>query len=603
MPLRDDLLNPISGDNPGGADLRYDPLYDKIKEARREDDDAPQGEWTRARKVADWPLVIKLAGDALATRTKDLQLAAWLTEALLKREGLGGLRDGVALLHGLVDRFWDHLFPAIDDGDAEMRAAPLEWVGLKLDTAVRMAPLTRAGHGFLKMQEARAVGYDDANDAAKSEARATAIAEGKLPLEEWDKAFNATPKPWYKQLVADVDEALERLQALDALGQEKFGDVAPGYSKTRTALEEVQRAAKQLLTVKLERDPDPVEIASSETALVPSGAGSSLAAGAGASLAPEPLSREDAAARLAVVARYLRRGEPTNPAAYLLMRGFRWGELRASGAEPDPRLLEAPPTPVRSQLKTLLLDHRWDDLLDAAETVMSTPFGRGWLDLQRYAIAACEGLGADYAPVTTSIVGALRALLADVPTLTELTLMDDTPTCNAETRAWLRRAVLTGGAPSPSLADAGDEAPVARAAAGNGADPYARALAEARAGRPEKGVEMVARALASEKSRRGRFVRQTQMAGVMIEAGLEGVARPILEDLVAQVDTYKLEEWESPDVVSRPLALLWRCIDRLDGDSDMKQSLYLRVCRLDPLAAMSFQSSGSSAPSYESAEE
>ena len=53
MPLRADLLQPIAGDSPGGVSLRYDPIYEKIKEARREDDDAPQGEWQRARKVAD----------------------------------------------------------------------------------------------------------------------------------------------------------------------------------------------------------------------------------------------------------------------------------------------------------------------------------------------------------------------------------------------------------------------------------------------------------------------------------------------------------------------------------------------------------------------
>jgi type VI secretion system protein ImpA len=49
MPLRDDLLNPIPGENPSGASLRYEPVYDKIKEARREDDDAPQGEWAHER--------------------------------------------------------------------------------------------------------------------------------------------------------------------------------------------------------------------------------------------------------------------------------------------------------------------------------------------------------------------------------------------------------------------------------------------------------------------------------------------------------------------------------------------------------------------------
>src|SRR5713226_5325872 len=110
MTLRDELLNPIAGANPGGIELRYDPLFDKIKEARREDDDVPQGEWTTARKTADWPLVIKLAKDALANKSKDLQIGAWLTEALVRREGFSGLRDGLDLLTGLVDQHWNHLY-------------------------------------------------------------------------------------------------------------------------------------------------------------------------------------------------------------------------------------------------------------------------------------------------------------------------------------------------------------------------------------------------------------------------------------------------------------------------------------------------------------
>src|SRR5882724_4843125 len=105
MPLRDDLLNPIPGPNPSGENLKYNPVYDKIKEARRQDDDAPQGEWQRERKIADFPQVLKLAGDALATKSKDLQLAAWLTEALVNREGFAGLREGLKLIQGLIENF------------------------------------------------------------------------------------------------------------------------------------------------------------------------------------------------------------------------------------------------------------------------------------------------------------------------------------------------------------------------------------------------------------------------------------------------------------------------------------------------------------------
>ena len=46
---------------------------DQIKEARIEDDESlPSGDWQRQVKRADFRLVIKLAGEALAARSKDL---------------------------------------------------------------------------------------------------------------------------------------------------------------------------------------------------------------------------------------------------------------------------------------------------------------------------------------------------------------------------------------------------------------------------------------------------------------------------------------------------------------------------------------------------
>jgi len=108
MPLREDILVPIPGENPSGTDLRYDTrlqIYDKIKEARRQDDDLAQGAWQTERKVANWPLVIKLAQDAVATASKDLQLAAYLTEALLQVEHFPGLRQGLDLTFRMLTEF------------------------------------------------------------------------------------------------------------------------------------------------------------------------------------------------------------------------------------------------------------------------------------------------------------------------------------------------------------------------------------------------------------------------------------------------------------------------------------------------------------------
>jgi type VI secretion system protein ImpA len=73
-----------------------------------------------------------------------------------------------------------------------------------------------------------------------------------------------------------------------------------------------------------------------------------------------------------------------------------------------------------------------------------------------------------------------------------------------------------------------------------------------------------------------------------VDAGLESVAVPILQELLAQIEAHKLEEWEAGEVVAQPLALLYRCLDKVEGDQSAKRDLYLRLCRLDPLQAIGF---------------
>lgn len=596
MSLRDELLNPIPGANPGGVDLRYDPIFDKIKEARREDDGAPQGEWATERKTADWSAVVKLSRDALTQKSKDLQIAAWLTEAMVRREGFAGLSAGLDLLEGLVDQHWDHLFPEIDDGDAEMRAAPLEWVAVKLDVPVRMVALDRSGNNSLRQRDARTVPTEAAagEDSEKAAARAAAIANGRATPEDIENGFAATPKAWYRTLVADINTSLATLERLDQTAQAKFGDAAPGFLHLREVIEEVQHVAAQQLKRKLELDPDPIDTSASEvTASTTTGDGPRAASGAATgSLTPEPTSPEDAASRILAAARFLRRADPSNPAPYLLLRGFRWGELRVAAGGPDPKLLEAPPTNVRTTLKGLLLDRRWPELLEAAEGVMGTAQGRGWLDLQRYALTACDALGSDYFALATAMRGALRSLLADLPQLLEMTLMDDTPTANAETRAWLRADILIShGAPGGASADGvsgGVDGSTDDGGGMRGYDPVALAEGEVRSGRTDRAIALLMREVAREKTSRGRFLMQAHLAKIMVDAGHENVAMPILEQLIADVETHRLEEWEAGELVAAPMALLYRVLTKNDSDSSTRQSLYLRICRLDPIQAISF---------------
>src|SRR5688572_7095305 len=122
------ILLPIPGDNPAGESLRYSGIYDEMREARRADENLAQGEWQTELKVADFPKVLNLGIDALTTKSKDLQIACWTCEALVKLHGFAGLRDGLKILSGLQARFWDELYPEIDEGDMESRANAISWV-------------------------------------------------------------------------------------------------------------------------------------------------------------------------------------------------------------------------------------------------------------------------------------------------------------------------------------------------------------------------------------------------------------------------------------------------------------------------------------------
>jgi type VI secretion system protein ImpA len=120
-----------------------------------------------------------------------------------------------------------------------------------------------------------------------------------------------------------------------------------------------------------------------------------------------------------------------------------------------------------------------------------------------------------------------------------------------------------------------------------GPDPYDQAKAESAQGRARNGIELMLAEIAREQSARGRFLRQTQLAYIMVENGLDSVARPILEKLVQTIDERKLEEWESGPLVAQPMALLCRVMDRAtEYSSDDRRQLYLRICALDAMQAM-----------------
>ena len=608
--LRDDLLKPVAGDNPAGKSLRYDPVYDKIKEARREEDDAPQGEWQRERKIADWTLVIKLCADSIADKSKDLQLAAWLTEALLRKDGFNGLLRGLTLLRGMIDEFWDGLFPENEDGDLELRAGPLDWVGSYLEQPIKYAPITKSGLGYFKFKESRTVGYEEqANEnSAKREAYDSAKREGKITADEFDAAVKATSTAIYAAWMEDFDKSLETVDGLNETCQEKFGDYSPSFSKLRTALEEVRNVVRGVYVKRQENEaPPPPPEAEPEPEPEPqvsySPAFSSHAAAAAAPARAKtasgivPGNLDEVPLRLAAVAKYLRSNDAYDPAPYLMLRGYRWGETRRQGGNPHPSFIVAPTTEARQTVRRLAADANWGELIEAGEAAMAEPCGRAWMDLQRYMVKALEGWGCP--AICAAIRSELRALIIDIPEIANWTFDDDTPVANGETQSWLKE--LTGPievhapAPPPPAPEPVYEPPPRRAQEAKGEtevdappDPYELAMEKVRRGRVEEAIEMLAQDIALQQFGRDRFHSKVNFCQLCLATSRESLALPILEELVETIDHHRLDYWEPPDSVAHPLSLLYRCLDKAGADAALKNKIYARICRLDPMQALTF---------------
>ncbi|MGH7450234.1 MAG: type VI secretion system protein TssA [bacterium] len=258
----DDLLRPISAEQPSGQKQDAAEIYDQIEQARTADDTLARNQWQRDLKKADWHAVISLATAALTHKVKDLKLAVLLTEALAKQHGLAGMRDGLQLTRELLTQFWDSLYPAIDDGDLEARAIQLEWLNKNLPFSLEQMPLTIAMKGeaysWQHRQEALKLEGLAQSDTEKAQAaRESMINDGKITLEQFEAAVNATPREFYKTLGDELRQSLAQITLLEEVVDQKFGvQEAPSLGKIKKSLDDCLGMVEDIL----QRKPQPHNI-------------------------------------------------------------------------------------------------------------------------------------------------------------------------------------------------------------------------------------------------------------------------------------------------------------------------------------------------------
>jgi len=341
------LLEPISATAPCGPDLREQPGATPLTEARehrRQEDESRIG---AEAKTADWEAVVRTASSGIARVSKDLELAAYLIEGLTRTEGFSGLARGLQALAGLVERYWDHLHPGLDDGtiDVEMRVAAVERSGGPgVVAAVRSVPLTGAMGNDRPLSMADFEEAERVEDAARTRpaTHKEMLERGSPTMQKWQQALAATPPAQVEASVAAMNGALTTLAALEAKVRELVPSDPPSFAALRNLLERTQRVL--------------------DGAVAASGPAGPAAAQFGQPGAPTPAgaaggpidSRHAAVARLAEIAAYLRASEPHSPVSYLIQRCVRWLNMPYEELMRD---LVKTPEVLRSVRETLGLEN------------------------------------------------------------------------------------------------------------------------------------------------------------------------------------------------------------------------------------------------------
>jgi type VI secretion system ImpA family protein len=329
LPDLSGVLEPLPGPAPAGPSLRYLPIYDAIREARRQDDASlPQGVWQTEYKRADWAEVVRLCLDVLLHQSKDLQVACWLVEALVHRHGFIAFAPGLRMIGGLCEAFWTNgLHPANENGDFNARFAPLEWLDGKLAHLLCLQPVTRSGkdvevsYSYSDYRNAQRLGIAGTRDPAiLKQARAT----GKTLPADVEASAAATLTAILRGYYHDLARAIDETAGLGAVLTRLCGPAAPGMVGLRNRLSEIQGWVHTTLVAKGEPPlPEPV---SDEIGYAEEEDDGETSHGRRPPSGPIS-SREEAYYWVAAAAEYLLRTEPHSPTPYLLQRAIMWGNM------------------------------------------------------------------------------------------------------------------------------------------------------------------------------------------------------------------------------------------------------------------------------------
>ncbi|NEI93797.1 type VI secretion system protein TssA [Rhizobium leguminosarum] len=267
-----------------------------------------------------WHDVSNLGLQILSSKSKDIEVLAWLAEAQLRLRGFSGLHDVYVATVSLLDKHFDALH-SIGDGDVEERFAPF-------------AGLNGVGGEGTLIQAIRLTSLIPGGKFAQFSLWDFQLSQRPNETERRKELQQAAAEAGVAQMSAYLDVLTGCIAAFDRMVEildEHCGDQAPPSSNTRNVLQEAASAIRMLAGIEA---PTEAPLAAPQ-ALASQGSeplravetDESEAIGLRPVSAEMIRSREEAFELLIAVARYFRRTEPHSPISMSIETLVRRGRM------------------------------------------------------------------------------------------------------------------------------------------------------------------------------------------------------------------------------------------------------------------------------------
>ncbi len=306
------LLLEVSPEAPCGEDLSYDAAFLALEDMVRTK--SAGGIVEGAEEVIEEPnwREVREKSLELLGRSKDLRVTLYLTLGLLKTEGLAGLRDGLAVVRRLLERFWDNLYPHLDPDDNN---DPLE----RINILQSLSPTTVSEQDPMKFKQRLAeVSLCNSAQMGRFSLRDIQVSRGELSLAGGkgagvpeasiiDAAFQDTATEELLSASQAAGEAIEHVTNITAVFSKSAAQgQTPDLSGFQSVLGNIHKCVQGYLAKRGYGE------AAEE-------AGPAAEKG-GVSLSGEIRSPQEALLAIEKVCQYFDRHEPSSPVPLLLRR-------------------------------------------------------------------------------------------------------------------------------------------------------------------------------------------------------------------------------------------------------------------------------------------